>query len=355
MKTYILTLFTLLLFSYSPTLYAQWSFVEGKIETFDNKISEGLIKSEVYSKLGLGIQFKTSKKAKTNFLGPDEIKSFTFFDGDHFESVELSKAKVTEKRFLHRLYKGKLSLYELVNDQARPLYIKDQNGNFHFLCLSDIGKHEYLEILADLVSDCEKIRVPDNLELKFSTLQQFLEAYENCENLPETYEFKKKGIPIKISALARVEIPIAMHQNNITGLSYEYAARFLFPGKTFQTAFSMGWYDLKATFLYIDEEGIQNESIAHFKGLNARADFLWNFNDHFSTYIFAGVRTQKPEMTNGLPIATILYDIDPRMASTLRSYQGVGAALNFNRHSLLVETSLQRFPNLGLGYAFKLN
>ena len=352
MRLIYLPLIVLFFVLNSSDLSAQLNFVPGKIVTKDNQEIQGFIRNDPYQQLTYGISFKLDKKESVKVYRPQELKSFTFADGDHFETQEFTLDDRKINRFLHRLYRGKLSLYELNTSMSRPLYVKDAKGGFHFLCISEDGKDEYLSVLEDLVNDCNKITVPGNLKLNVHDVQTLLLAYNDCTDLPDDFQLDLKSVKIKLQIVNRIGVPLEYHQNDFEGIFHDHGIRFIFPGKSSQFSFTLSWYNFKAK--YVGDEISNGESYAHFKGLSPRLDYRFNVKDLFYAYVFTGLKPAKPERVGSDAMRAKLAELHPK-TGTLIPFAGMGMEKAFGRHSLLLETDARNFPNLSFGYGFVIN
>lgn len=154
-----------ILFIASIRASAQSDFAEGYIILNNNDTVGGFLKQEVESNLLTRLVFKTNKNEKLpEEYSPGEIKAFSFYGGNSFESIYFKDADAFPVvYFAKELLKGYYDLYSFRKNDLQYYIIKHQDSAY--LLYDDIllssgiydTKGNYRNLLLFLSRDCSKL------------------------------------------------------------------------------------------------------------------------------------------------------------------------------------------------------
>ena len=195
----------LVLFLITLNTYSQTNFIKGTITTNDGKVIEGLIDYKNWRKNPTEIKFKTDNKEYK--YTPNDISKFAVL-GDAYVSKEILIDKTPQtinylkvgqepifkkdKFFLNVLVLGKINLY--LYEDERQHFIVEKNGQIQELIyrknLNDNSQltfnKKYLGQLKLFINDCLSDNI-DNLEYKYSAINNLIIKYNNCSDGKNLY------------------------------------------------------------------------------------------------------------------------------------------------------------------------
>jgi len=145
---------------------------QGYIVTLAGDTISGLVKDK--TTLNTVVSFKGTNSSEYTDYSPNEIKSFYFDGGYHYES--LSSDEIAQGFFL-RVFKGTLSLYQ----HKDTLYILSPKNEF--LELKHHQDKRYVRTLVYLTSDCARTKEKmENVPYTAADISKLLREYEKCVN-----------------------------------------------------------------------------------------------------------------------------------------------------------------------------
>ncbi len=181
------------LFSFFGAIVAQdLNSKQGYIITLAGDSITGMVKDK--TTLNTVVSFKGVGKSDYIDYRPDEIKSFYFEGGYHYESLSSSEI---DRRFFLRVFKGTLSLYQhkdtlyiltSKNEFMELKHHKDQtvqekNSEERSTKYRLVGDKRYVRTLVYLTSDCPKIKGKmENVPYTAADIWKLLREYELCVN-----------------------------------------------------------------------------------------------------------------------------------------------------------------------------
>lgn len=178
-------LLPLCLFLLSLSANAQLRYSPGEITTQEGETLTGFLGEIPYTELRTAVLFKKSRSQKQAMeYKPSQLQSFTYADGDTFESQEVPCAGAEfyadgEFAFFHVLAKGKIDLYELNGRKATPLFIKTGEDILYLLCLSKSKDLDFRSILYNALEETIDKEDLDNLQLKRKYVQKLVDNFNN--------------------------------------------------------------------------------------------------------------------------------------------------------------------------------
>lgn len=189
--------YKILLLICSPFFCFTQSFDRGKIVLVNGDTLSGYIQNIGYAELCYRVVFKQKIKGEPTSFTPNELRCFEFDDGDYFEAHEMNFdikrnngwQHVSGARFLYRLEKGDVDLFELRDGDRQPLFLRKYNGDLQLLNLSKNGEDDYRKIITTIFADCEDLKLPAKLELSLTKIRPIVQAYNKCDEINERKEF----------------------------------------------------------------------------------------------------------------------------------------------------------------------
>lgn len=356
----------LLLFSFLA--FASFSqaqaFKKGFIYLQNGDTLTGLIDDDSYEVLSHSVTFKLNRKSDdVTTYSPHEIKAFQFVDGDFFlsEMVQFSSSEkhgndhdVSEMRFLHRISNNeKTSLYELNDEQARPLFFQKNGGPLQLLCLDKSGNLAYLELLVRELNDCEYLTVPANLPLEAAAIQTMLIDYDHCE--------KREAQPSLPQSMvwAGISIPAMSLVEQYHGLGKCFQMEFRPIANGFLSNFNLGFEFLHLNANHYEENGNYKywESVKYRELSIKTSFFLSALNGSLRPYGFIAFTSSQANFSNYYKQESdenYIKDRSKDEYNRLAIRPGIGLHAQWKRHFLRVELPMDRLihPRIGYGYAF---
>jgi hypothetical protein len=243
------------------------SFEAGYIVTTTDTIRGLLLKTDEV-KLGQELQFKTSESSNAIIYTPGEIQSFSFSkEGFIFQAVELKlrqDSSITKtNRFAKLILKGYTSLYkvQLADTELKTIfelnnnfvYVVQKNDVYHTLAQYEsmiddrhfrLNKH-YLGMLISLTSDCNSIKISENLAFEDSQIIEVISNYNDCikPNTSKIYAYKVKFVKkhgVSFSYGTLVNFFSDNSSSNSSAPSFAYFWDIADPSRSKNTSFFTG-------------------------------------------------------------------------------------------------------------------
>lgn len=364
MKPIICTLLFFVLTSYS-SLWAQWNFTAGQIITAEGQSIDGFIRKAPFSELRNGIFFKkTLKEKQSTPINADEIKGFTFANGDAFVAHPLpviSKEFINDesKALYHLLVDGPVQLFELNGQSTSPLFLKKGSGPLIMLCLSAIPTEGFRSVLYQALDKTISEKDLKSVPLKRKPIQRLIENFNQGTPLSSV---GYKAIPFpRMSIGGFLNNQVIFDRNQYKGLGnglvFEVAPlpfkRFTISAKIQQLSAST------SSALTIGEDRFKREHRLESQNWSVRGNYYFLKKGWASPYVFAGYQKTNAALT----IDTYFEEVVPeaKVETNLKPIEseglllGTGLAFFYKRHALRLELSTSKIDlSFRLGYQFAL-
>jgi len=164
------------------------------------------------------------KGNKTIIYTPYDLNEYGFDDGRVYISKEIQISGLTQKVFLERLNKGKLTLYYYKGKDNTTFFIEEDSTLFVEIPKIDNAEKPFSELLLNYTNDCPN--VADACKLAAYNKKSFTKLftrYNNCELKPFPYVkyglfFGMVGSKLVLkpnSSLQAIDISNFNHDNNL--------------------------------------------------------------------------------------------------------------------------------------------
>ncbi len=194
----ICLLFSLLLFQVS--LFAQkTSYMAGTIILKDGTTINGEIK-RTGKQLHESIKFRSSESGEIRTYSPNELKGFSFSNGETFQTLRVGVEEINNLRlFVQVLVKGAVELYYLkysVADDPSPFYSLE--NEFFYVKKKEINevlplrRGDFKVWFLEYFNECSKMKNEiGKYKYQSEDLVQMVKDYNTCINSPSVIFYKK--------------------------------------------------------------------------------------------------------------------------------------------------------------------
>ncbi|MCG8582483.1 MAG: hypothetical protein MI866_21335, partial [Bacteroidales bacterium] len=128
---------------------------------------------------------KVDKDDKITVYSPYEVSEYGFNNGRVFIAKEIQTPDSTQKVFLERLHKGKVTLYYYKGRGFHSYYIEKDSTLFIEVPRRNSHNEHYSQQLLKILSDCPIIDdACSHVTYSPHSMTRLLERYDNCELKP---------------------------------------------------------------------------------------------------------------------------------------------------------------------------